>query len=87
MNHRSKISLNTGLSILLLLVFVTLLVLSISLVRTKMLQNIQSLGMSLARSYASEEEMHILSFRNFMDLGVQYVEEIALEDGSPEEIQ
>ena len=71
MKQNRKLSLNTALSILLLLVFVVLLTLSISLVRTKILQNTQDLGMSLAQSYASEEEMHILSFHNFMDLGVQ----------------
>ena len=87
MKQNRKLSLNTALSILLLLVFVVLLTLSISLVRTKILQNTQDLGMSLAQSYASEEEMHILSFHNFMDLGVQYVEEIALDNGTPQEIQ
>ena len=87
LKHRSALSINTFLGLLLLLAFVLTFGLGISLVRTKLLQNAHSMGMSLAQSYATEEETHIASFRNFMDLGIQYVEEISLRGGSPAEIQ
>lgn len=56
--RRLQLSVNTVLSILLLSVFVALLALSISLVRSKILQNAHNLGMSLAHSYSTEEEGH-----------------------------
>ena len=87
MKHKTKVSGNTALSILLLIVFVLLLSLSISLVRTKLLQNTQDLGMSLAQSYGAEEEMHIASFRNFLNLGAQYVEELSQEEENSQAIQ
>lgn len=84
---RKRLSANTVLSILLLIVFVLLLYFGISLVRTKLLQNTQVLGTSLAQSYAAEEEMHIATFRNFLELGVQYVEELTTTGAEEEEIQ
>ncbi len=87
MKHRSALSINTFLGLLLLVAFVLAFGLVISLVRAKLLQNAHSMGMSLAQSYATEEETRIASFRNFMDLGIQYVEEISLQGGSPDEMQ
>lgn len=87
MKHRSTLSINSSLGLLLLLAFVLTFSLGISLVRAKLLQNAHSMGMSLAQSYATEEETRIASFRNFMDLGIQYVEEISLQGGSPDEMQ
>ena len=46
---------------LLLLFVALLLVAAIFLVRTKLLQNAQDLGMALVHSYAVEEEMNISS--------------------------
>ena len=84
---RKRLSANTILSILLLIVFVFLLFFGVSLVRTKLLQNVQVMGTSLAQSYAAEEEMHIATFRNFMELGVQYVEELTTSGAGQDEIQ
>ena len=64
MKRQRSISVNTILSAILLGFFVLLLVSSISLVRNKLLQNAQDLGMSLAQSCAAEEEAHITSFQD-----------------------
>ena len=87
MKRQRSISVNTILSAMLLGFFVLLLVCSISLVRNKLLQNAQDLGMSLARSCAAEEEAHITSFQNFLSLGVQYVDEMTARGASQEEIR
>ena len=87
LKKHGKLSVNTALSILLLAVFVLLLYFGVSMVQTKLLQNTQNMGMSLARSYAAEEEMKITTFRNFMALGTQYVEEIFRSGGDASEIQ
>ena len=58
----------TGIRLILngiLLIFVAaLLVFAIVLVRTKLLQNAQSLGMALVHSYALEEEMNISALQH-----------------------
>ena len=77
-----RLSVNTALSILLLAACISMLLLGISLVRTKLLQNTQDLGMSLAESYAAEEENHVATFSNFLELGAQYVEELS-QSGVP----
>ena len=87
MKRQRSISVNTILSAMLLGFFVLLLVSSISLVRNKLLQNAQDLGMSLAQSCAAEEEAHITSFQDFLSLGAQYVDEMTVRGVSPEEIQ
>ena len=84
---KKTISLNTVLSLLLLVVFLALLVTGVSLVRKKLLQNTQSMGMSLAQSYGSEEEMHIETFRQFLELGSLYVEEMWQRGDSVQDIQ
>ncbi len=84
--RKTRLSTNTVLSILLLIVFVALLTLSVTLVRSKILQNARSLGMSLAHSYAAEEEGHLNSFRGFLELGGQYLEEMIAEQKSTQEI-
>ena len=86
-NLKKKVSLNTVLSILLMVVFLTLLILGVSLVRTKLLQNTQDMGMSLAQSYAAEEEMHIQTFQQFLELGSQYVEEMWQQGDTSRDIQ
>lgn len=82
-----KVSINTALSILLIVVCMSLLIFGVFLVRTKLLQNTQDLGMSLAESYAAEEELRVATFRNFLDLGCQYVEEMNRSGAEAEELQ
>ena len=87
MRKRGKLSVSTALSILLLAAVLLMLTLGISMVRNKLLQNTQELGMSLAKSYAGEVEMKINTYSNFMNLGAQYVEEFTQADSSPEQLQ
>ena len=79
---------SSGLLSFLMLVFVAvLLVLSILLVRTKLLQNADNMGMALAKSYAMEEEMSLSSLRQTTLLAASYVDEITASGGSDQEIQ
>ena len=81
-DRKLSISSNTALSLLMLVLVAVLLLFSISLVRIKLLENTQNLGMALAKSYAVEEEMHLDSFRQIMNLAAQYVDEIDSESGN-----
>lgn len=73
---------------ILLLVFVTLLVvLSIILVRIKLLQNAQDMGMALAQSYAMEEENTLRTLEINLVMAGQYVNEIVANGGSTLDIQ
>ena len=60
---KKNLSPNTIMSLLLLVVFSALLGMGVLLVRTKLLQNTQNLGMSLAQSYGAEEEMYLERYR------------------------
>ena len=74
MNSGKRAFIHTALSILLMAACVSMLIFGVVLVRNKLLQNTQDLGMSLAESYASEEELHVSTLRNFLELGSRYVE-------------
>lgn len=87
MNSGKRGSINTVLSILLMVACVSMLIFGVILVRAKLLQNTQDLGMSLAESYAAEEELQVTTFRNFLELGSQYVEELNSSGADTEEIQ
>ena len=64
-----------------LLVFVAvILIFSIFLVRAKLLQNAQHLGMALVSSYAVEEEMSLRFLMTSVDLAGQYMEDM-IEEG------
>lgn len=71
----------------LLAVVAGLLLLSVNLVRTKLLQNAQSLGMSLVKSYAVEEEMTLSSLKTNLLIASQYVDEILADGGNKSDIQ
>ena len=77
----------TVLSILVMMVVALLLIFSVQLVRTKMLQNAQSLGDALAQSYAVEEELNLKSLTNIAMLASQYVNELTSSGSSTEDIQ
>ena len=87
MNSGKRGSINTVLSILLMVACVSMLIFGVILVRAKLLQNTQDLGMSLAESYGAEEELQVTTFRNFLELGSQYVEELSNSGADTEEIQ
>ena len=64
-----------------LLVFVALLmVFSVFLVRNKLLQNAQNLGMALVHNYALEEEMNLGNLETHFRIAADYLDEI-LEEG------
>lgn len=86
-DRKISISSNTALSLLMLVLVAVLLTFSIFLVRTKLLENTQDLGMALAQSYAVEEEMHLDNFRQTINLAAEYVNEIDSEAGNSDEIQ
>ena len=65
-----KIS-NRIISFLVLFFVALLLVLSIVLVRIKLLQNAQDLGMALTESYALEEEVNITNLQRIAQLASQ----------------
>lgn len=75
------------INILTLLCVSFLLVTGVSMVRTKLLKNAQSMGMSLAKSYGLEEEQNIEMFENFLTLGSRYVNEISHAGQNRENIQ
>ncbi len=71
-----------------LLVFVAaLLVFAILLVRVKLLQNAQSLGMSLVHSYAVEEELNVSTLENDLILAGQFIDDLLQNGGSSADIQ
>lgn len=78
---------HTMLSVILLTVVAVLLISVVLLVRIKLLQNAQAMGMALVRSCALEEEMNIDTLEKNAVLVSQYVEEISASGGDREEIQ
>lgn len=73
--------------VLTLLVVAFLLLLSITLVRRKLLQNAQDLGMALAQSYAVEEKLSLDKLEKSTQMATEYIDELLLSGGTPEEIQ
>lgn len=84
--QRSELT-RTILNILLLAVVAGLLVLSIVLVRIKLLQNTHQLGMALAQSYAVEETLTRNTLQDTALIAGQYIDEISSGGGTPEQIQ
>lgn len=84
---------NTGafmhlvLSFTLLLFIAALMGFTIHLVRTKLLQNTQQLGMALVKSYALEEESKLNSFQSALEMGALYVDVLEATDSTDAEIQ
>ena len=75
------------LNIALLVLVAGVLAFAIFLVRAKLLENAQNLGMALVHSYALEEEMNIDSLEKHLTLAGRFVEEILDEGGSSADIQ
>ena len=75
------------LSVVLLVFVAALLLVMVGLVRTKLLQNTQNLGMALVESYSVEEEMTISNLENQAVLAGSYVDDIISDGGTEEEIQ
>ena len=75
------------LNVLLLLFVAVLLVVGVFLVRVKLLQNAQSLGMALVHSYAVEEELNITSLETNLTMASQFLDDIINDGGDPADIQ
>ena len=76
-----------AVSVLLLVVVAIMMAIAILLVRIKLLQNTQSLGNALARSYALEEELFLDSMEKNVMLASQYIDELQNEETDLEEVQ
>lgn len=71
-----------------LLVFVAaLLVFAVVLVRTKLLQNAQGMGMALVHSYALEEEMNISTLETHFNIAGEYLDEMIAAGDSSDQLQ
>lgn len=84
--NKWKLYFNSILNITILILVLAAIIMTILLVRKKLLQNTQELGMSLAQSLASEEEVNIASYRDLLDLGSQYVDDLYVS-GDSQDIQ
>lgn len=84
--YKQKRPVSNFLNILVIIVVLITLVVGILMVRNKLLQNAQEMGMSLAQSYANEEETHLATISNMLELGAQYVDQL-YESGDTQRIQ
>ena len=75
------------LSFTLLLFIAALMGFTIHLVRTKLLQNTQQLGMALVKSYALEEESKLNSFQSALEMVALYVDVLEATDSTDAEVQ
>lgn len=82
--NKWKLYFNNILNILILVIVFATIAMSVLLVRQKLLQNTQEMGMSLAKSFAGEEEVHISSYSELLDLGSQYVDDLYASGDSGE---
>ena len=71
----------------LLLFIAALMGFTIHLVRTKLLQNTQQLGMALVKSYALEEESKLNSFQSALEMVALYVDVLEATDSTDAEVQ
>lgn len=78
---------STLISALTIFSVILIIVTSIFFVRTKILQNVQTLGTSLTKSFAYEEEAQIRMFRSFLNIGSQYANDIINQDGTEEDLR
>ncbi len=76
-----------ALNVALLIMVAILLYFTVHLVRIKMLQNAQELGMALAKSYAVEEQMNIDALQHYAGLAGEYLDEISSDGSDFQEIQ
>ena len=78
---------NMILNGILLLLVSFILIFSVSLVRGKLLQNAQNLGMALADSYAKEEELNLDDLEGNLLIVSRYLDEMVEEGCDIGEIQ
>lgn len=78
---------STIISALTILSVILIIITTIFSVRTKILQNVQSLGTSLTKSFAYEQEAQVDMFSNFLSIGSEYANDIIRNDGTAEDVQ
>lgn len=78
---------NTIVNIMMFAVVFGVLCFCLVFVQTKLLQNAEQFGDSLAKSYAIEEELRLDMFEKFLNLASEYVDTMELQGNSTEEIQ
>lgn len=81
------ISLGNMLNIALLILVVLLLVTGVVLVRDKLMHNTQEMGVSLAKSYATETQLRLDDYTKALEVASQYVNDLVGEQASAEEIR
>lgn len=74
-------------NLLILVTFALLSLLSVGLIRTKLLQNMQEMGEILTRNYSAEQQNNITVYQTMLELGVAYIDEEVLSGSSEDEIQ
>lgn len=74
-------------NLLILITFAILSLLSVGLIRTKLLQNMQEMGEILTRNYSADQQNNITIYQTMLELGVAYIDEQVLSGSSEEEIQ
>ena len=84
---RNKISLNARINIIILIIFTVLASFSIIIQRAKLLENAQSTGMALARSYSVEEQQNITAYETLIELGTQYIDSQTVSGAEYSDIQ
>ena len=84
---RNKISLNARINIIILILFTVLASFSIIIQRAKLLENAQSTGMALARSYSVEEQQNITVYETLIELGTQYIDSQTVSGAEYSDIQ
>lgn len=75
------------MSAITLIIVAIIVSITVSLVRTKLLKNAQSMGMALAQSYAMEEKAYVTMLRDFLEMGSQYVDEMEQDELYYENVQ
>lgn len=68
-------------------VFVVMAILGLNLLQTKLLQNAQNTGMTLARSCSIEEQNNVTVYETMMHLGTQYIGRQLEQDAQEEALQ
>ncbi len=68
-------------------VFVVMAILGLNLLQTKLLQNAQDTGMTLARSCSVEEQNNVTVYETMMHLGTQYIGRQLEHDAQEEALQ
>lgn len=82
-----SISIGNILNIALLILVILLLVTGIILVRDKLMHNTQEMGVSLAKSYATETQLRLDDYTKSLEVAAQYVNDMVRAQASTDQIR